>query len=236
MAPPDPRPPENLSPYARRCLTALQQLAEGRLLSISGAVGLFHYSEFRETKDVDAWWDDVATEAEEQLILAELESTLGAIGEVRTRRFGDVVSVDLFVEGKQVFNFQIARRSVRLRPPTMSPWPPIRLDSLEDLLASKMTALVERGAPRDFVDIHHCCTSGLCTVEQCWRLWQERQDKRGIGRINALEAGEAVLLHLARIEKQRPLDTIADERDRQRAEDVRRWYKDEFCSGKLGVD
>ena len=36
-------------------------------------------------------------------------------------------------------------------------WSPVRIESLRDNVASKMTALVERGAPRDLRDIHELC-------------------------------------------------------------------------------
>jgi len=41
---------------------------------------------------------------------------------------------------------------------------------------------------------------------------------------------------LARIEKQRPLGAISDEADGKLAEEVRGWYKREFCKGRLGLD
>jgi hypothetical protein len=236
MAEQPPRAPSNLNEYARRCLEALQRLSVSRHLSIGGALGLAHYSEFRGTKDVDCWWSEAAGEVDQQTVIERLESELSQLGRVRTRRFGDVVSVDLFVDDLQVFNFQIAKRSARLSPLVDSPWPPIRLDSLEDLVASKMTALVDRGAPRDFVDIHHCCVSGLLTIDQCWALWRQRQEARGIESAGVREACEAVLLHLARIEKQRPLNALSNEADRGRAEQVREWYKREFCKDRLGLD
>jgi len=35
-----------------------------------------------------------------------------------------------------------------------------------------MVALVERGAPRDFLDIYTVCQAGLVTLEECWELWR----------------------------------------------------------------
>jgi len=57
----------------------------------------------------------------------------------------------------QIFSFQIARRSAQLHPSTTSPWEGVLLDSFEDLVANKMIDLVERGAPRDFLDINRLC-------------------------------------------------------------------------------
>ncbi len=40
--------------------------------------------------------------------------TLQPFGEVRTRAWGDVVSVELVQEGRAVFTFQIANRTAQL--------------------------------------------------------------------------------------------------------------------------
>src|ERR1700730_15796109 len=74
----------------------------------------------------------------------------------------------------------------------------VSLDSLPDLLASKMAALVERGAPRDFRDIHASCMAGITTATECWRLWAERQVKAKSD-IDRHRARLAVETHLARI-------------------------------------
>ncbi|MGB9674173.1 MAG: nucleotidyl transferase AbiEii/AbiGii toxin family protein [Anaerolineales bacterium] len=50
------------------------------------------------------------------------------------------------------------------------------IQPFEDLVASKMVALVEWGAPRDFLDIYHLCKKGLVTIAECWQLWRERQN------------------------------------------------------------
>jgi hypothetical protein len=46
-----------------------------------------------------------------------------------------------------------ARRSARLEEPVPAGWIDIPLDSLADLVASKIAALIERGAPHDFLAI-----------------------------------------------------------------------------------
>ncbi len=46
-------------------------------------------------------------------------------------------------------------------------WVDVKLDSLPDLVASKMVALIERGAPRDFRDIHAVCRAELLTGGRC---------------------------------------------------------------------
>lgn len=75
---------------------------------------------------------------------------------------------------KIIVNFQIANRSVLLRPYATSPWPEIKIDSL-DGIASKMTALIERRTPRDFLDLYTICAQGLAEPWQCWNLRQERE-------------------------------------------------------------
>jgi len=72
------------------------------------------------------------------------------------------------------------------------------LDSFEDLVANKMIALVERCAPRDFLDIYRLCAESLVTPSRCWLLWSKRQHLAGSDTDNARER-LAVLTHLARI-------------------------------------
>lgn len=153
-------------------LGSLSQSELADRLSLGGAVGLMHYYEYRTTHDVDAWWMPSTSQAERQAIVTLLETTLAPFGEVRTRKWGEVASIELRLEGKAVFSFQIAERNVLLKTPRPSPWPGILLDDLSDLVASKMTALVERGAPRDFLDVYHLCSQSIMTPEACWDLWQ----------------------------------------------------------------
>ena len=101
------------------------------------------------------------------------------------------------------------------------------LDSLADLVASKMVALVERGAPRDFRDIHAVCQAGLLTPRDCWRLWQRRQAAAG-NSADVERATLAIQTHLARIAQHRRLDHIADSTQQQQAEAVRAWYLGAF--------
>ncbi|MBI3760454.1 MAG: nucleotidyl transferase AbiEii/AbiGii toxin family protein, partial [Chloroflexi bacterium] len=157
-----------------------------------------------------------------------LEGALQPFGQARVRSWGDVVSVELSQHGKTVFSFQIARRSAGLQPPESGPWPGgIHVDSFADLVASKMVALVERGAPRDFRDIYMLCQSGHFDVEGCWDLWTKRQQladedsdrKRGM---------VAIRTHLARLEQARPLEQIDDAGQRTAAEQFRTWFITEF--------
>jgi hypothetical protein len=225
--------PKSLNRFAVTCLEALKNLPLGKFISLGGAVGLSLYHEYRTTKDVDAWWNPVVAESEKQLVIDLLKTTLSEFGDVTVRRFGDVVSIDLRQGGKVVFNFQIANRSALLRSTVSSPWHPVALDSMEDLVASKMSALVERGAPRDFLDIYEICTHDLVTISECWAFWKEREAKRGVAEQDKKVGCEAVLLHLSRIERTRPLENIDDTNERKHAFKVREWYKKKFCKQRI---
>ena len=90
-----------------------------------------------------------------------------------------------------------------------------------------MTALVERGAPRDFRDVYALCEAGLCTPETCWELWRLRQTQAGSD-ADFHRAYLAVLTHLERIILQRPLEKITDAAARQQAARLRRWFREVF--------
>lgn len=226
----EPKRPQRVSPYAAACLDALSAAGLGRNLSLGGAFGLAHYVEYRDTHDVDAWWASEATEEDRRAVVAAIERALAAFGAVRTRRWGDVVAVDLDREGKTAFGFQIARRSALLRDPLPSPWAGISVDALDDLVAAKMVALVERGAPRDVRDVFTLCDRGLSTVRTCWDLWKARQRASG-GGLDRARAALAVRSHLARIERARPLGGIPQPEQRAAAERVRRWVKEDLLHG-----
>lgn len=218
--------------YTTSCLEALSQAGLGAVLSLGGAFGLLHYWDYRSTHDVDGWWRTGSSSQERALVIALLEATLAAYGEVRTRRWGEVVSVELREDNRTVFSFQIAERSAQLEEPVVVEWSGIPIDSLPDLIASKMNALIERGAPRDFRDIYTVCHAGLVTSQRCWALWQQRQ-------LLAAEDSDmdrarlAVETHLERIEHSRPVERIEDIRQRADAERVRNWYREEFVRVRL---
>jgi len=226
-----PQRPTQVSEYAQACLDALAASGHGQRLSLGGAFGLAHYFEYRATHDVDAWWVEPVTGEERRQIVQALETALKPFGEVRTRAWGDVVSVELAREKKTVFSFQIARRSVGLRPPTVGLWPGgIGVDSFDDLLASKMVALVERGAPRDFRDIYALCQNNYCSLADCWRVWDNRQQLSGED-ADRQRATAAICAHLARLAQARPLAKIADPQERASAAQLRNWFNKEFICG-----
>ncbi len=222
-----PRRPRHLSTYAEVCLKALAERGLGGKISVGGAIGLLHYWDYRPTHDVDAWWIPSATQEEQQEVISTVREALQALGRVQERSWGDVVSIELSQSGERVFSFQIAQRSARLAPPNPAPWTDVLLDSFPDLVASKMVALVERGAPRDFRDIHALCQAGLTDPAQAWQWWRERQQLAGSD-TDSHRARLAVETHLARITQHRPLVEIADEAERASAEQVRHWFAGEF--------
>jgi len=221
--------PAHLSVYMQTCLNALADQGLGEAISVGGGLGLLHYFDYRTTHDVDAWWTDSATQPVRTEVIRVLETTLAPYGKIKTRTWGDVVSVELAVEGQVVFSFQIAARDAQLEPSVKLPWTDVWLDSLADLVASKMVALIERGAPRDFRDIYAVCQAGLTTPEQCWALWRRRQQLAGSDTDQA-RARLAIETHLTRIEQHRPLSHIEDASARTQAELVRQWFREVFLN------
>lgn len=228
-----PRRPTNLSEYAKLCLDALSAAGLGDRVSIGGALGLLHYLDYRTTHDVDAWWVPTATGDERQATIQVIEETLRPFGKVRIRTWGDVTSIELARHDNLVFSFQIAGRSAQLHPSGALPWADVLLDSFPDLVASKMVALVERGAPRDFRDIDAVCKADLTDAEQCWQWWRERQRAAGSDEDTA-RAQLAVETHLARIAQHRPLSSIQNSAERSEAKRVRTWFLGEFLDALVG--
>lgn len=224
---PRPRQPAHLSPYARACLGALVKADLARHISLGGAFGLFHYFDYRSTHDVDAWWSGLTTEKQKQAVAEVLTMALSEFGRVSVRSWGDVVSVELIPENRVVFSFQIAARSARLQEPVSAEWIEVPLDSLPDLVAAKMVALVERGAPRDFLDIYSLCEAGLLTVAECWSYWHQRQILSGSD-ADVSRARLAIETHLERITLHRPLEKITDAGERERAQRLRDWFFNVF--------
>lgn len=222
-----PTRPSNLSEYAIICLQAIAKQNWGEKISLGGALGLLHYLDYRSTHDVDAWWTDAATSNDQRQLIQLIEATLMPFGQVRTRAWGDVTSIELQQAGHTIFSFQIAHRSVQLQPGQFAPWTAVLLDSFVDLVASKMVALVERGAPRDFRDIYALCQAGLIPMPACWRLWQQRQQLAGSD-TDHMRATLAVQMHLERIIQHRPLEKIHDPEAQGAANRVRTWFIEEF--------
>jgi hypothetical protein len=220
-----PQRPSNLHPLAEELLDLLKDHPEASEIVIGGGVALSHYSEHRDTFDLDAWWKSQPKPETIELVRAAMKQ----IAQLHRSAFeehqrGDVISFNITEAGVQkVFSFQIAQRDQYLDRPVPSLWDPVLLETFSDNVASKMVALVDRGAPRDFVDIHQIVSRDLISLEECWDLYlQKRQDAD-------LEAAkQQVLEHLERIEARRPLDSITNPEERSHAESVRSWFYEHF--------
>ena len=219
--------PACLPDEASACLDALVGAGLGETISLGGALGLLHYLDYRATHDMDAWWSIEATADDRRRVIEAVQSTLSDRGQVRTRSWGEVVSIELEREGKTVFSVQIASRSAQLEPAAHAPGTRVLLDSFPDLVASKMVALVERGAPRDFRDVHADCHAGLTAPAACWSLWERRQALAGSD-TDRDRARLAVETHLARIAQHRPLEQIQDPARREEARRLRSWFATEL--------
>jgi len=218
--------PAAIDPRAVRALSLLAGRPEAAEIVLGGYFALQHYTSYRHTHDIDAWWKTRAVPASEQAIRKAMRQVAAEEGgELRERRFGDTLSFELVRAGKREFSFQIAVRAIGLEEPTASPWPPVLIETIVDNLASKMNALVDRGAPRDFTDIKHAVDEGLVTVAGTWDLWVRKNPGENLD-----SAKQKVLLHLSGLEGRRPLEAIRDIAERERAQAAREWFKQEFLA------
>jgi hypothetical protein len=142
----------------------------------------------------------------------------------RTRFWGDTESYEILQGSRKIFAFQISRRSVQLDSPHESSWPPVLLETFRENLGAKMNALVQRGAPRDFVDVHHVCTHELAEPADCWEVWIRKNPGSSVR-----EAKAQVLERLSVIESRRPLETIPGETERHASARLRDWVKKRLC-------
>lgn len=145
---------------------------------------------------------------------------------MRERTWGETISLEAFDDSNKAFSFQVSVRTIEIDPPVASPWGRFPIETLDDNVASKMTALVARGAPRDFVDIKQMVDVGLVTVDRCWELWNAKRPG-----IEIEDACLRVKMHLATIEARRPIERIRAA-ERPAAERLRAWYRDVFTAGR----
>lgn len=214
--------PKKLHPLARKILQKLSGEPSSATIIIGGGVALQHHCDFRETSDIDAWWNGYPSNEGISVIENVMEETAKEEnGKIVKRSWGDTVSYDLLKDNKKIFSFQIALRDIQLEEPVESKWPPIKIETLKDNLASKIVALVNRGAPRDFLDIYSVCQQSLVTPQFCWQLWQAKNPGKKVE-----EAKLRVLDHLEQIAKIRPLETIKDQNQKESAQKVRKWVQE----------
>lgn len=227
---PSPVPPRNLCRYAREVLELMAGEAAAAEIVIGGGVALAHYAEYRDTFDLDAWWATAPTNAARDLMTRVMQQVAERHGLVAGRRsWGETESFELSDGRQKVFSLQIASRDRYLDATATAAWPPVRIESLRDNIASKMTALVERGAPRDLRDIHHLCHHGLVSIAECWNLYRAKHADHDIR-----EAADKIRHAIERVELQRPLQAIAGDAERAEAAQVRGWYRESFCPWAAG--
>ena len=225
MSSPRPHQPDNLHQFASELLENLAGHAEAAEIVIGGGVALSHYLQYRETVDLDAWW-----RAEPRAdALALLERAMQAIAlrhglDYRRRSWGETDSLELLQGNRKLFSFQISRRTLAIDDAIPSAWQPVWIETLRDNVASKMTALVQRGAPRDFLDIYQLCTRNVSSMAECWAWFMEKNPGVAID-----EAKRKIIARLAMIETTRPLETIAADAAREQAALVRDWYHHVFA-------
>jgi len=224
MSSPRPKTPDNLHPLSRELLESLVGHSEAAEIVIGGGVALSHYLQYRDTVDLDAWWR--AEPRADALVF--LERTMQMIAarhglDYRRRSWGETESLELLQGTQKQFSFQISRRTLALDDAIPSAWQPVWLETLRDNVASKMTALVQRGAPRDFLDIYQLCTRNVLSMAECWSCFIAKNTG-----VTVDEAKRKIIARLAMIETTRPLETIASGVAREQATLLRDWYRHVF--------
>lgn len=209
------------SPLALEILRQLGSHEAAREIEIGGGICLWHYMPYRRTNDVDAWWSEVLPESQAAIeqVMHEIATASGLV--LSHRNQAAYQSWDLKQHDKTVFAFQIARKTRRLEPSVASPWGHLRLETLRENLGNKMTALVQRGAPRDMLDVTEVLRRGLLNSQECWELWQGKNPDR-----SAEEAGATLLKSLGALESRRPLAEIVDLDEREKARSTRAMIRD----------
>ena len=220
----EPHRPRDIDSFALAFLQRLQDDPNAGAFVLGGYFALKHYLDYRTTNDIDAWWAaGVESEALEAM-RAAFRATAEQFGrQYRERSWGDTVSLEAWDEDRKAFSFQVAERDVELARPVKGLWGNIAVESIDDNVGAKMSALVTRGAPRDFVDIKAIVDSGIATVDGCWSLWLRKNPSA------TLEYGKmAVQNNLAALIARTPLQSLPAER-RGAASALRSWFRNTFA-------
>jgi len=227
---PSPTPPADLDPLVRAMLESLRGNRHAATLVIGGGIALKHHIDYRSTHDLDAWWSAQSTAAEREETLAVCRTIVQTVAHVNNleyaeRQFGDVTSLELHdpTSHQAVSSLQVAQRDRYLSAPVPSTWAPVQLEALADTLASKMTALINRGAPRDMRDIYVVCQAGLTTVEELWQLWQRTHPG-----VRQADAALQIHRHLAALEARRPLASLPRDA-KAAAASTRQWLREQLA-------
>lgn len=221
----EPRKPEHPDPFAAAFLQRLQDRPEAEQFVLGGGFALKHYLDYRTTADIDAWWRAAPDPGALDAARAAFANVAGRFGySVRERASGTLTSIEALDGNRKVFSFQVALRDVEIEQPVPSPWGRFPIETMDENVAAKMNALVNRGAPRDFRDIREIVAAGIVTTERCWQLWAAKNPGRDAG-----EARREVQRLLAGIEARRPLERL-DPAERDRAAELRAWFRTAFAA------
>lgn len=212
---------ERVEPLTSEILDGLRRFPEAGEIVLGGYFALKQYLDYRTTRDLDAWWKTGKTER----TMACIRQVMSEVAErhglnLAEREWGETVSFELSEGERKIFSFQIALRSVQLEPPRKTPWEPILVESLADNVGSKMNALVQRGAPRDFSDILEVVTRGIASAEQCWDWWFRKNPG-----VDVRQARAQVLRHLEALEQRRSIEMIEGPEERAAAQRAREWIR-----------
>lgn len=221
-----PKKPGNINALTARIIERIKNLPWAEKFVLGGGLALAHYLEFRPTNDADCWWEENTPETEKEAILEELSEIIKEEAghmvndaEISKRNWGETASIEVKAGNKKIFSWQISSRTKKLDAYIPSPYGILKIETLKDNLASKMCALVARGAPRDFLDIHTAIKHNLTSWENCWTLWKAKNP----GKEQRL-AEQNIAMSLTGIEIRRPLPSVPEEQ-RARAAELRSFFR-----------
>jgi len=225
-----------VQPLAAELLERLKAQPWAANLVVGGYVALAAHlpqGPTRRTRDIDAWWRRGTTQSERDDVISGLKTVFQAIADAHGLRFvhrqSGIESFQLHsaTDRKALFSFQIGERTIELQDPIRSTrFDPMTLETLDDNLASKMNALVIRGAPRDFMDIYEAShMQQVCTTDALWDLWANKNPGASVD-----GARNQALRHLESIELRRPLTAVRDEQERRRVAAIRNWSREDLLA------
>jgi hypothetical protein len=227
-----PQKPATLDPRTERLLEWMGGQPWAHLIVLGGGVALKHYVDYRPTKDCDAWWDSAASAEQRQRVLEETAAALLRLNPGCGQRrddWGDVNSISVVEKGKVVFSFQIARRTSQLAPYLPSSWGSVQIESLEDNVASKLCAFVDRGVGRDFSDVYQIHHRLGWSAAQLWGLWRRKNPRREVS-----DAKAKARVKFEVLLRSRPLESIQPESRRRELAEARRWFQEEMLADEPG--
>ena len=139
---------------------------------LAGGVGVALYLGHRVSRDLDLFVpsEDPAERVEAFAQDPAIEMTSRAVGTVYLRVEGVPVSV-------------IRYRYPLLGAPTSLHDLPVAVASIDDLICMKLSAIGNRGALRDFWDLHAMMTVSKCSLDRALELYQEKYANEDTGHV-----------------------------------------------------